>query len=101
MSYKIKALPTFILVIFSIGLFDNLFILPNNSVYAADGKLTNQKAQEAVWRFLKGHADKVEVTGVWEVPQVGERGRCPLHSVIIWKSVSVRKRPTPGNWLEI
>ncbi len=40
----------------------------NNSVSAADGKLTNQKAQQAALQFIH-NADKVEVTGVLEIPQ--------------------------------
>ncbi len=72
MIHKAKSLPAFNCLLHftcSIALAAILFVLPNNFASAADSKLTNQKAYQAVWQFLKGHTDKVQVTGVLEVPQ--------------------------------
>lgn len=54
------------IIVFTISPFTFL----SNSVLAADGTLTNQKAEQAVLQFFKDHqVEKVEVVGVLELPQ--------------------------------
>jgi hypothetical protein len=70
MTRKVKALPAFIWVIFSIGFVACFFVLANNPVSAADGKLTNEKALQTVAQVLHCYgACKMRVIGVQEVPQ--------------------------------
>lgn len=54
---------------FSISLVVCIIFALASFASAADDKLTNRRAQEALWQYLKGHADKVDVIGVLEVPQ--------------------------------
>ena len=61
--------PTFVTLAFSLIYAACLFLAPNSPVSAAEGKLTSKKAHAAVLRFFGGQADKVEVTGVLEIPQ--------------------------------
>lgn len=53
-------------VTFSIGLTVSLFVLSNNSVLAADGKLSNQQAKQLISELFNKQPDKLEVIGVFQ-----------------------------------
>lgn len=61
------------LQVIGISIVASLFVLPNNPVWAADGKLTKDNARQAVLQFLncasKNPPCKVNVQGVLEIPQ--------------------------------
>jgi cytochrome c len=50
----------------SIGLAVSLFVLSNNSVLAADGKLSNQQAKQLISELFNKQPDKLEVLGVFQ-----------------------------------
>lgn len=61
------------LQVIGLSIVASLLVLPNNPVGAADGKLTNENARQAVLQFLgsgcNNPACKVNVQGVLEMPQ--------------------------------
>ncbi len=49
-----------------IGLAVSLFVFSNNSVLAADAKLTNQQAKQLISELFNAQPDKLEVIGVFQ-----------------------------------